>query len=405
MRGALSIAMGALCALSAQAWAQPDADAPPQPSPLQIHGFISEGAFISTANDYIGTSSRGTLELFEAGLNVSTEVADRLRAGIQFYGRDVGTFKDLPPRLDWAFLDYRWRDWLGLRAGIIKMPYGLYNEYADIDASRTSILLPQSVYSIRNRSALISHTGVGIYGEHALGGGSVEYQAWIGTLNVPDNALALSGATLDKIETRYIAGAQLFWLPIEGLKVGGTYIRASIDFDLTLDPSTISTLAMAGLLPADSDGKLSIYQRPDTFLIGSAEYQRDDWTFSGEYARWFQHTRSTIPMLLPTSDTDSERFYVRVSKRLCRCYSVGASYSVLHADTDDRGGHDKKRFPDRWRAWQRDAAASVRYDVNDHWLWKAEAHFIDGTADLTGPANRDPTRFWGLFLVRTTVTF
>ena len=31
--------------------------------------------------------------------------------------------------MDWAFLDYQWRPWLGLRAGIIKMPFGLYNEY------------------------------------------------------------------------------------------------------------------------------------------------------------------------------------------------------------------------------------------------------------------------------------
>jgi hypothetical protein len=76
---------------------------------LQIHSFASEGAFVSTANDYIGQSSQGDLHFFEAGLNVSSEVADRLRVGIQLYSRDAGRFRDIPPRIDWTYLDYRWR--------------------------------------------------------------------------------------------------------------------------------------------------------------------------------------------------------------------------------------------------------------------------------------------------------
>src|SRR5215208_983102 len=42
---------------------------------IEIHGFVSEGAFVSTSNDYIGASSRGSVKLFEAGINFSTEVA------------------------------------------------------------------------------------------------------------------------------------------------------------------------------------------------------------------------------------------------------------------------------------------------------------------------------------------
>src|SRR5687767_11526305 len=34
-------------------------------SRVQIHGFVSEGGYISTANDYIGDSERGSLKLFE----------------------------------------------------------------------------------------------------------------------------------------------------------------------------------------------------------------------------------------------------------------------------------------------------------------------------------------------------
>src|SRR5687768_2805422 len=80
--------------------AAPDPAPTPEPQPveaadlgrIQIHGFVSEGAFVSTANDYIGVSSRGSVKLLEVGINFSTEVADRLRAGVQVFARELGKF-------------------------------------------------------------------------------------------------------------------------------------------------------------------------------------------------------------------------------------------------------------------------------------------------------------------------
>lgn len=373
---------------------------------LQIHGFASEGAFVSTANDYIGESSQGDLHFFEAGLNVSSEVADRLRVGLQLYGRAMGRFHD-QPHLDWAYLDYRWQEWLGLRAGVIKMPFGLYNEYADIDASRLSILLPQSVYPLQDRSALLAQTGFALYGEHRIAcAGSLEYQAWLGTLDIPNNALNVDGATLDSVDTRYVAGAQVFWHPpVDGLRIGGTFLRASIDFNLTLSDANIMALIAAGLEPAGYDGKLLIEQSPNDLYIASAEYLYNDWTFAAEYSRWLTHQSSNLSAVLPDFDRDNERFYVLAARRLSERFETGGYYSVYEIDANDRAGHDHTAFPIRSNAFQRDLAATLRFDVNPVWLWKVEAHFIDGTADLEPVQNPTPARYWGLFLIKTTVTF
>jgi hypothetical protein len=398
--------------VAAQAFAQPAE--PPEPEPVatpelhrvEIHGFVSEGAFVSTANDYIGVSSRGSVKLLEVGINFSTEVADRLRAGVQVFARELGKFED-SPHFDWAYLDYRWRPWLGLRAGIVKMPFGLYNEYTDIDSARVPILMPQGVYPIRNRDVLLAHRGFSVYGNVELGsGGELEYQTWLGTLSIPENALELSGATLDGIDTKYVTGAHVFWSPpVEGLRIGGTWLRASIDFNLTLSPENVQFLIDAGVVPADFDGKLLISQRPDTWLIGSVEYLHEAWLFALEYARAFKHQQTSLPAVLPTFDEDSERFYGLATYRLSPSFEVGGYYSVLHADAGDRQGRNEETFPQRIRAFQRDLAATLRYDVNDHWLWKLEAHFIDGAADLIATDNPDPERYWGLFLLRTTLTF
>jgi hypothetical protein len=374
---------------------------------FQVHGFVGEGGFVSTANNYIGDSSRGSLAMFEAGLNVSTQLSDHLRVGMQLYGRNAGQFRDLPPRLDWAYLDYHWKSWLGLRAGIIKMPFGLYNEYADIDAARTQILMPQSVYPLRDRSALLAQTGFSLYGFRPLGrhGGSLEYQAWLGTLDVPSNALEVNGGTLDSINTRYVTGAQLFWKPIDELKIGGSYVRLSIDYNVTLSEANLAALIMAGAVPADYDGRLVISQRPVQLWLASAQYTPDNWLFAAEYGRNSTRQVSTLPLVLPTTVTDGEGFYAMATHRLSSILEVGAYYSVLFADVHDRGGHNKMKFAERWYAWQRDAALTIRYDVNEHWLWKVEGHFIDGVADLFASQNAKPERYWGMVLFKTGVTF
>lgn len=397
-----------LAAAPGRAWAQ-DADpaaASLGPPRVAIHGFVSEGGFVSTANDYIGTSSQGSLELAEVGVNVSTEVTDRLRVGAQLFARDFGVFVD-NPRFDWAYLDYRWKAWLGVRAGIIRMPFGLYNEYADIDAARAPILLPQSVYSFRNRDVLLSHRGFDLYGHRTLGAaGELDYQLWLGTLNIPTNALIVAGATLDHINDKYVTGAQVFWQPpLDGLRVGATALRTSVDFNLTLSPANTAALIKAGLVPKTYTGAFEVSQRPDTWVIGSLEYLHEAWLVAAEYSRAFKRQRSSIPAALPTTNDDSERFYAMAAYRPAPWLQVATYYAVLYLDANDRGGHDAKKYAEPFYAFQRDLAATVRFDVNDHWLWKLEGHFLDGTADLDTTLNPHPDRYWGLFLLSTTVTF
>ena len=373
---------------------------------LQLHGFVSEGGFVSTDNEFIGTSSRGSLKLLEVGVNVTLELLDQLRVGVQLVVRSVGTVSEDAPRLDWAVVDYRLQPWLGLRAGVIKLPLGLYNEYVDIDSARTAILMPQSLYKIRNRDALISHTGFAVYGALSIGDvGALDYQAWLGTLSIPPSALELTTGTLDSVDTKYVTGGQLFWrLPLEGLRVGATYMRAEIDFHVTLDPATITQLIVFGAVPSGYDGKVLVKQRPTGIWVASAEYTVGDWLFAAEYSRWLKHQETSLPDVIATIDEEAERFYGLATYRLTPHYELGIYYSVTVADVDDRGGRSENLTED-FQAWQRDLAATIRIDINDYWLWKLEGHFIDGVAELQASQNPSPERYWGLFLFRTTVTF
>ncbi len=370
---------------------------------LDIHGFVRQGAFISTANNYFGHSKRGSVELTEAALNASREVADRLRVGIQLFAHDVGPLGDFTFRLDWGYLDYRWRQWLGVRAGRIKLPFGLYNEVNDVPSGRLPIFLPQSLYPTAQRDFLLALSGASIYGSPLIGSaGEIDYQAFFGTIFIDPTETT----NILDIDTRRVLGAQVFWRPpLEALRIGASLLNIRADFNVQFSPAEIDLLIAMGLAQPGYDGKAQIRLRDANYYVGSAEYAYRRWLFAAEYSRQLTHGIAVPAMLLPDTDVDSERFYGMASYRFDDHFELGGYYSVNHLDAGDRTG-ESPRFNPSHSAYQRDLAVTARYDVNEYWLFKAEGHFIQGTATLDRVDNPgEAVKDWGLFVVQTVLSF
>ncbi len=200
---------------------------------IEIHGFISQGYLFTDKNNYLAETEDGTIEFNEMGINFSTDLTEQLHIGVQFFARDLGTVGNDEVVLDWAFADYRWRDWLGFRAGKIKIDYGLYNETREMDMLRTGVMLPQSVYSEFWRDSFSGIKGAALYGYVPLSVmGRFSYDFQIGAMNFKeDEGFSLSFAP--KLhETMYISdmNADYAWFadfqwhtPLPGLKLKGTY--------------------------------------------------------------------------------------------------------------------------------------------------------------------------------------
>src|SRR5687768_9494733 len=93
---------------------------------VEVHGFVSPGFILTTGNNYLAKSKRGSFEFSEVGVNLTVPITDRLRTGVQLFARDLGPIGNYAPRADWYYLDYRLADWFGIRAGRVKIPFGLY---------------------------------------------------------------------------------------------------------------------------------------------------------------------------------------------------------------------------------------------------------------------------------------
>ncbi|MEI9948853.1 MAG: hypothetical protein WDO74_07680 [Pseudomonadota bacterium] len=407
------LCVASLAALPTVARADDTGDAVGAPL-IEIHAFVSQGFIKTTENNYLAESKRGSFEFSEVGINFSKQLTDRMRVGMQLFTHDLGPQGNYRTRFDWFYLDYRFWDWFGVRAGRTKLPFGLYNESSDIDQARVPVLLPQSVYPVSFRDFLLAQTGGEVYGLVPLGGaGSLEYRLYGGTVFF-DTADAAS--TFSNVRVPYIFGARLMWqAPIEGLQLGASAQKLRLDADAAIPEAQRTKWQMEGRLPADFSGPLKL-RLPALLGVASVEYSAHDLLLASEYSRWWLSLDSSpIPAYaIPT--TASERFYLMAAYHVTSWFTPGLYYSVLFASTDNRSGSQPAvgaapEAPPLGRAaYQHDLALTMRYDLNQYWLLKLEGHYMHGTAGLSAALNDNRplstlVEDWGVFLVKTTAYF
>jgi hypothetical protein len=363
-------------------------------SDIEVHGFVSQGAIKTIRNNYLVKSKPGSFEITEVGINFTKTVTDRLRLGVQFFGGGFGTGQYLA-KVDWFYLDYRVADWLGIRAGRVKLPFGLYNEINDVDAARLPILLPQSTYPVQNRNFLLAQTGVELYGYRVLGGaGALEYRAYAGTILI-DPTTTATGISLRTLDLPYVAGGRVMWeLPwVQSLRLGGTMqvLRLDTDLQSAMGAASVKVPAVLGM--------------------GSIEYAGSIFTLASEYSRWRSKVDSNNDVAFRSQAwADSDRFYVLAAARVFHSFQVGSYYSFFYPNLNPNLPPELRDRSLR-QNYQHDVAGTLRFDITPNWLVKLEGHFMKGTAALSGSAalNDRPianlASRWAVFLIKTTAYF
>jgi hypothetical protein len=381
------LAVSALALVASRPAAAADLSLPGELGQLQVHGFISQGFLFTSDNNYLANSSRGSFEFTELGLNFTMQAMDRLTLGLQIFSHDLGPIGDYRATLDWYSVDYHWQDWLGIRAGRVKLPFGLYNDSSDIDSARTAILLPQSIYPAQNRDFLLAQTGFELYGYRGLGAaGGLDYRMYGGTIFLDIRPQPGSPVTAVDLNVPFVAGGRLMWAaPVDGLRLGG-----SLQF-LRLETH---------LLVPSSSGQVAV-NFPVMLWVASVEYTVRDLLLAAEYSRWRVRTESSNPSLVPEGLSFSERGYALASYRVNSWLQAGAYYSLLFPNVSRRGSLEGR---------QHDAALTVRFDINRFWLVKVEGHYMHGMAGLSSSLNGNQPLSslhpdWALFALKTTAFF
>jgi hypothetical protein len=369
---------------------------------IQFGGSFSQGYLESTHNNYPVDTKDGSFDFREMSLNASTTFGTHFRVAGQVFAQTLGKYGDDKPIFDWGLLDYNFRPEIGVRVGRIKYPRSLYSDVLDVDVVRPFIFLPQSIYDSRLRDFQASFDGAMIYGSLTAGQSSFDYKVFYGDIpmktdsGVADffntSSLFANPPGAQHLGMDSVRGASLLWnTPVAGLRAGVTYSYLT---DLTAEGPFIAVPAMTS----------SVTLEKIEYEGVSVEYTRNEWTFAAEFLLSKGASLLKLPAIIAPpsrSNYGTKSYYASVSRRIASKFEVGTYY------TETWDTYPSATTPLEARS-RRDWTTAIRYDVNDHLLFKLEVHAIDGTKDMFNvPGIRNATLkdSMTLFAAKTTLSF
>ena len=404
----LTAAIGAATACGVSAYEVPLSFFGTNMPPLTFHGFASQGFLYSSDDNYLANDTKnGSFQFSEVGLNVSMNPFPHTRIAAQGFDFDVGNVGQYDPFLDYALVEYTFNDEIGIRAGRIRRPSGIYNDIQDIDLARTFVLLPQGMYDSRWRDWSAGLDGTEMFGDVSLHkAGSLSYAAYAGMVNMQENggvaryAADANGISVYTMDDTPTFGAQVWYnTPVNGLRVGAnvTYMG---DFGFTAGYPTEVPVAPDVSVP----GNVNIHDVGNVlFQQYSLEYLWRNWTFQAEYYTYkftgWSHINVNVPAInaiIPQPSAaggdNPDTWYAAVSHRFNKHVELGTYYTMW------KDGSLK----------QNDAALCLRLDLKDWWIFKIEGHYIKGTGLLRDGADNphvDNNSGWFMLAVKTTLSF
>jgi len=328
---------------------------------IQIHGFATQGYVVSNHNNYLAMDTRhGSPAWTEAAVNINDQVSDKLRAGMQFHYTRLGTFGGDDLSIDWALGDYKINQRLGVRAGKVKIRWGLFNDTQDYDPGYLWSMLPEPIYGIDIRATNLSQNGVELYGKVPLGKsrGKLAYSVYYGYYWFASNdgymaALNAAGYVFPNQPGGKTPGFDLRWeTPLRGLQLGGSLMMYNATGNMTN----------------------GTYVQPMAYWpTYYAQYNRKKIFASGQYMKLVQYQTFTVTGMEPaTSGSDSRAWFAMGGYHLSDKAQAGAYYTRETIPSAGNNSDPANHFYD----W----AVSSRYDFNSSFYAKLEGHLINGNA-------------------------
>ena len=154
---------------------------------IQFDGFFTVGAAThddKNKNTYISSlGDRGITEdvTFETdtrfGIQMTSDVSENMSVVAQLLA--TGTSSNFNANIEWAYVDYEFTDWLSLRAGKIKQPVYLVNDYVEVGYAYPWIRPPVEVYYLNN--PLNTVNGMELLLSFPVGPGRLSFQPYLGS--------------------------------------------------------------------------------------------------------------------------------------------------------------------------------------------------------------------------------
>jgi hypothetical protein len=276
---------------------------------LTIHGFGNQDYWRSGDTGFLASGPHGTWQNDDLGLVFRGTVNDKvhLNAMIQADATE-------PVQMLWYFVDWQLSDALTVKAGRVKMPLGIYNEYIDTRGLQIAALTPLMYYDALD-IVHDAYQGIGLDYDYSLGHyGKLTSQLYFG--NTPNSPSPYSAPAFNSPQNTleadtndmHLYGYRFTWeTPVEGLRL----LASGYD-------TKTQTSNLFGQTPGVA-GNESLY-------ILSADYTTEALDIKSEYAH--HH----FPALEATPGLTSRAWYLQAGYHL-GAWTPYVRYDSVTADT------------------------------------------------------------------------
>ena len=369
------------------------------PKSLQIHGFLSQGFLHTSDNNLFGHSDDNiSVDFRELGVNASWRVMPELQFALQTVWRDAGQTDEDDLRIDYGVANYSFYSsestLLGIKAGRVPTPLGLYNDTRDVASTRPSVLLPQSIYFDRNRNVALSADGGYFYGEQRTDYGDFLFNIGIITPRTDDpsfkHALVGNNPGILIGDTSWVTRLNYEWQS-GMIRLAITYGEFNADYR----PKSLTGNVLPG----------SYKLNP---LLFSAQYNSENWSLTAEYA--LRKIELKNFGIFPNNQRTGESYYIQGTYKLTSYLEALIRYDQLSMDINDRNGNKfsentEFRVPNYVR-FAKDWTFGLRVGLTSSLLISAEYHRINGTGWLSSLENPNiGTQHWDLYTLLVSYNF
>lgn len=293
---------------------------------LEIHGYGHQGYLQSNDNAYLKSDNKGTWDYNALALVFTARIDDKSKIWAQLHNTSEKS------RLDWAYVDFQLTGNLAVRAGQIKMPFGLYNEIRDIKFLQLSTLEPM-LYQKASEMIDESFRGVSAIYDHNVGSGTLSWDTYLGQETDWEGTGAETGRKF-----RLIFGGRATYKPaVEGLKFMVSAYNSKVD---DTEP-----------LPLASGNK--------RVWAVSADYTNNNFDVKAEYGK------------KKFFDEESKTYYVQTGYTLNEYWTPFLRYDYIATDLAET--NDPARY-------QKSKVLGLNYKINNNIAVRVENHWNKGYA-------------------------
>jgi hypothetical protein len=362
---------------------------------IQFDGFFTVGAAIhdddtnkdnpiadGRENVYISSlGDRGITEdlTFETdtrfGLQISSDVSENMSVVAQLLG--TGTNSNFDAIVEWAYVDWEFADWISLRAGKVKQPVYLVNDYVEVGYAYPWIRPPVEVYYLNN--PLNTVNGAELLLAFPVGPGTLSFQPYIGSNrdDIPNTGGAayfeaenIVGIDVKYSGRGYTVHASNFQCDVNTFG-GLTNVPTAFGFDVDVDLNGQGKCDVTSAGLTFDVANVVVYaewqERTTTDKLSRPFGDQDAWyaTLGYRIGKWLPHlTYATIDGKASTYSPEAVSCGEAAG---CDLTPVGNPVTVP-------GGTPLFNFP---IAVQTSITAGLRYEVNDSAALKFEYAVVD----------------------------